>query len=163
MVQKKRRSRPFYLIDDNEIRVVPSQCVNYDLHNVRRSQEPFDEKKGSAFRYKFFAADCIIKIFTNLHHLHPTAIEAAIDGFLHKRRGWAVLFMGAASILRCQSGRYGRGIASMSGNDLLVCFEAAVRGGALAYLPSAEWILQRQQPRAVRRPLTLRRNHERLL
>lgn len=79
-----------------------------------------------------------MKIITNFHNLHPTTIKAAINSLLYKDRRRAILFIIGPNALCCQSGRYGRGIASMSGNDLLVCFDAAAEGGVLACLPFAQ-------------------------
>ena len=65
-------------------------------------------------------------ILTNLHNFNPTLVEAGIDCVFHKVCGCAEGLIYTLEILRRQSSRCGYGIASMSGDDLLIGFDAAV-------------------------------------
>jgi len=65
-------------------------------------------------------------ILTRLDNINPNVLNDGVDLFPEKRGRYEVDVIDPLCVLRRESRRGRHGIATMCGNHLLVCFEAAV-------------------------------------
>lgn len=86
------------------------------------------------------------RLLTRLQHISTNVVQAGLDLLLHEVGGDDMYILDALGVLRRQGRGRRHGIAAMSGDDLLVGFEATlVTLALLLYRAALYWIIENRE------------------